>query len=226
MTDTSRGTAKPASRAASSTPSAWTSEAATTAVGGSGMANSSAASWRAAVRTCGPYFTYRGSNVTPASARASGVAGLAVAAGHEAERVALRLADERDALVAQRQEVVGGDPAAGAVVDDDARQRRVRRVDQHGRERRLGEPVAFVGAQRERDDDQPVELVPWNFHQPSAGPIGGVDVVQHDLEAVRLQRPDDAAEALVRGRLVEVRDEHADEPLPPGPLPAGERVGL
>ena len=41
MTDTSRGTDLPARRAASSTPSAWTSDAATTAVGGSAIANSS-----------------------------------------------------------------------------------------------------------------------------------------------------------------------------------------
>ena len=74
----------------------------------------------------------------------AGIAGLPVAARHEAERVPLWLADERDALVAQRQQVVGRDPPAVAVVDDDARQRRVRRVDQHDREVGLGEPVALV----------------------------------------------------------------------------------
>ncbi len=147
-----------------------------------------------------------------------GVPRFAVPAGDEAERVALRLADERDALVAQRQEVFGGDPAASAVVDDDARHRRVHRVDQHDRELRVGEPVTLVGAQRERDDDQPIELCPWKFHQASPGAIRGVDVVQHDLEAVRLQRPHDAAQALVRGGLVEVRHEHPDEPLPSGPV--------
>ena len=69
--------------------------------------------------------------------------------------------------------------------------------------------------------------MPWNFHQALTGAIGRVDVVQHDLEAMRLQRPDDAAEALVRGRLIEVGDEHADEALTPGPaLPARDRVGL
>ena len=105
--------------------------------------------------------------------------------------------------------------------------RRVRRVDQHDRERRVGEPVALVGPQRERDDDQTVELTSWNFQQTAAGAVGGVDVVQHDLEPVQLQRPDDAAQALVRRRLVEERDEHADEPLTPAvSLLLGDRVGL
>ena len=58
--------------------------------------------------------------------------------------------------------------------------------------------------------------MPWNFQEARAGTVGGVDVVQHDLEAVQLQRLDDAAQALVRGRLVEVRNEHADEALTSG----------
>ena len=67
------------------------------------------------------------------------IAGLPVAARHEAERVPLRLAEECDVLVSQRQQV-GRDPAPVVVIDDDARQRRVRRVDQDDRELCLSEP--------------------------------------------------------------------------------------
>ena len=83
-------------------------------------------------------------SATPAAARAATKPSCTVAARHEAERVPLRLAYEGDALVTQRQQVLGRDPAAVAVVDDDARQRGVRRVDQHDRELRMREPVAFV----------------------------------------------------------------------------------
>jgi hypothetical protein len=57
----------------------------------------------------------------------------------------------------------------------------------------------------------------WNFHQSAPRSVGRVDVVQHDLEAVRLQRLHDAAQALVRRRLVEERHQHADEALALGP---------
>ena len=150
-----------------------------------------------------------------------GVAVLAMPTRHEAEGVALRLTDERDAFVAERQQVLGGDPSAVAVVDHDAGQRRVRGVDQHRRELRHGEAVALVGTQRERDDDQTLELVPWNFQQAAMGAIGRVDVVQHDLETVRLQRLHDAAQTLVRRRLVEERHQHADEALAFRPAPGG-----
>ena len=68
---------------------------------------------------------------------------------------------------------------------------------------------------------RPVELMAWNFHQSATGAVGGVDVVQHDLETVRLQRLHDAAQALVRGRLVEERHQHADESLALRPAPGG-----
>jgi hypothetical protein len=154
-----------------------------------------------------------------------GVSVAAVPARHESEGIALRLTDERDPYVAEREEVLGRDPTTVAVVDHNARQRRMRGVDQHRRELRHGDAVALVGAQRERNDDQPVELVAWNFHQPAPGAVGGVDVVQHDLEAVRLQRLHDAAQALVRGGLVEERNQHADEPWRRLLVPADERVG-
>ena len=121
--------------------------------------------------------------------------------------------------------MLGRDAPTVVVVDHDARQRRVRRVDQDGRELRHREPVAFIGPQRQRDDDQPVELMAWNFHQPAPGAVGRVDVVQHDLETMRLQRLHDAAQALVRGGLVEERDQHTDEALTPGPGASGRACG-
>ena len=108
-------------------------------------------------------------------------------ARHEAERVPRRLTDEGDALMSERQQVLGGDPTALAVVDDDARQCGVHRVDQHNRRMPLREPVPLVRPQRERHDDQPIGLLSWNFHQAPAGPIGRIDVVQHDLQG-RVQR--------------------------------------
>ena len=150
-----------------------------------------------------------------------GITVLAMPARHEAEGVALRLTDERDAFVAERQQVLGGDPSAVAVVDHDARQRGVRGVDQHRRELRHGEAVALVGTKWQREDDQTLELVPWNFQQAAMGVIGRVDVVQHDLEVVRLQRLHDAAQTLIRRRLVEERHEHSDEALAFRPAPGG-----
>ena len=154
-----------------------------------------------------------------------GVPGLAVSTRHETEWIALGLADERDAFVAERQQVLRRDASAVAVVDHDARQRGMPRVDQHRRKLGHSEAVALVGAQRERQDDQTLELVPWNFQQAPVGVIGRVDVVQHDLEFVRLQRLHDATQTLVRRRLIEERHEHPDEALTFRPAPCGRRVG-
>ena len=171
------------------------SDAATIAVGGSGIENSSLASCRAAVRRCGPCLTYRRIEHDACVGEGAGGPLLAVATRHEPERVLLRLTDERDALMAERQEVL-------------RRERPPRRSSistlgnagcavsiRHRRKPGLGEAVAFIRSQREGDDDQSVELVPWNFHQSATGPIRCVDVVEHDLEAVRLQRLHDAAVA-------------------------------
>jgi hypothetical protein len=60
-----------------------------------------------------------------------------------------RLADERDPLVAQGQQV--GRHSTALASSTAVLGNAVRRVDQHGREVRTGEPFAFVCSQRERE---------------------------------------------------------------------------
>src|SRR5205085_1654537 len=70
ITDSCSGTSIRRPRAASRTPSAWTSDAANTADGGSGSRSNSSAMLRATWRLCVPPRTYSGRIGTPARARA------------------------------------------------------------------------------------------------------------------------------------------------------------
>ncbi len=103
--------------------------------------------------------------------------------------------------------------ATRPIVDADARQARVRRVDQDGGKSGVDQPVAFVADQGQRDHDQPVEnQTAWKFHQFGSSLTGRLDVVQHHFAAVRGEPRDDAADPLKGRLLVEERNENADQP--------------
>ena len=123
-----------------------------------------------------------------------------------------RLADERDAPVAEGDEVPGGQCPAGAVVDAHAGQAGVDVSISTVGNRAADQPVAFVADQWQRDDDQAVEdQAAWKFHQLCTGLRRRLDVVQDDLAAVWGQSGDDAADSLKRRLLVEERHQHSDE---------------
>ena len=68
--------------------------------------------------------------------------------------------------------------------------------------------------QRHRDDDERLEVaLPWKFQQLGTGLTGRLDVVQDDVEVVRLQPRHQPDEALQRRRLVEERHQQTDVSL-------------
>jgi hypothetical protein len=113
---------------------------------------------------------------------------FATGARREPERVAPRFTEEGDAAMPERQHVVRSHAPAAAVVDLDARQRRVRSVEDDRRERGLGEQVAVVGAERERQHDEARQvLIARQLVHAFAGPQRRIDVHHHDVDAVRLE---------------------------------------
>ena len=118
-TDSSSGTLMPRIRAASSTPSAWMSEAAKTAVGRSGSRNRSIAVDRATWWLFVPSRTYSEPQLDTGARERALVAAGAVEAGGEAEGIGRLVADEGDAPVAELDQVRRRQLAAVDVVDDD-----------------------------------------------------------------------------------------------------------
>ena len=121
----------------------------------------------------------------------------------------MRLTDEGDTLVAEVEQVRRRHGAAGTVVDRHAGERRMNGVEQDGGEPGLRQPLALVGPQRQRHDDQTVELlVVGQVGQPLTGSFGRIDDEEHDFETVRLESRDDATQPLVgRGSLEEVHED-------------------
>ena len=143
MTDRSRGSTRPVSRAASSTPRACWSDAAKIAVGGVGEREQ-----------LDRHLTTRGPKVRAVPdvvgrhGETVGVhhleeAGLPSRARRETERTAVGLTDEGDALVAEVDQVPGAHPSARDIVDRDRRQSGVLGVEQHGGESGVGQPLAL-----------------------------------------------------------------------------------
>ena len=144
ITDRSSGTRRPAAWAASSTPIACMSEVAKTAVGRS-RPGAARRPPRAPARGRGAAAAIRsGASGTPASASAAAKPSRRRRARVEAEQVLLLVAEEGDLAVAEREQVLGREPAAGDVVDGDRGQRRVRAVDQHDRDARASSRRASV----------------------------------------------------------------------------------
>ena len=84
------------------------------------------------------------------------VAAGAVAARCKAEGVGRLVTEEADPPVPELDQVRRRQLAAADVVDHDAREGRVRRIDEHAREPRGMQPLDFVVGWDERDHQEPV----------------------------------------------------------------------
>ena len=191
ITESSLGTRIPSARAASSAPSAWVSEAAKIAVGRSGSrSRSSVIARRARGGCCVPSRTSSRPDRQARRGQRLLVADRAVAAPAEAE-LRRRVADQRDPPVAEVDQVLRRELAAGDVVDDDARQRRVLRVDQHAGHAapRCSRATLLVGRPG-RDDQEPVGAVAAAEQlERAALAVLRLDVEQHHVVAASGSAP-------------------------------------
>ncbi len=129
--------------------------------------------------------------------------------------------------MAEVEQVLRRHRAAGTVVDRHAGERGVEGVEQDGGEPGLGESLALIGLQRQRHDDETVELlVVGQIGQPFTGPFGRIDDEEHDFEPVRLETRDDAAQPLVGGGSLEEVHEDADVAAVSAPRAARGARGL
>ena len=92
--------------------------------------------------------------------------------------------DERDPPVTPREQVLGGERAAADVVDDDARQPRMRHVDQHGRQTLALERLDLLVDDRQRDHEQARDAVAAAEVAHRVGALlGRLDVEQQQVIA-------------------------------------------
>src|ERR1700751_1206951 len=120
-------------------------------------------------------------DVDPGGCECALVAARAVAAPVEAE-LGGRVTDERDAAMAEVEEVPRRNLAAGAVVDRDAREARVHRVDQDARDSRGADPLDLWLGRERRDDEQAVRTVaPVEELEGAPLPVLRLDVEDHEV---------------------------------------------
>jgi hypothetical protein len=132
-------------------------------------------------------------------------------AGHEAEARVGGVADERDPLVPELDQVLRREPAAADVVDDDARQARVVRVDQHDRGAGRQEGVGLLVGRRHRDDQHPVGAVERRHPAEVLVALGRVgDVADDEVERRLVDGGEHPAHALDGGWVGEERIHHPE----------------
>ena len=143
------------------------------------------------------------------------VADRPVAARLEAERVGRLVADERDPAVPELEQIPRRELAAGDVVDHDARQPVVPRVDQHARDRPGAEPPDLLVRRDQRDDEQAVRPMGVGEQAERALlAVGRFDVVEREVVGRRRERRHDSADALDRRGLGQERQHDADHERP------------
>ena len=116
----------------SARPCAWLSLAAKIAVGGSGRSSSRWAESRAFSRLCGASATYSPGKITPAAAKRLPIAFQAPITGVNRVVGQIGVADESATTMTLLEQVLGRHLPAGPVVDADAAERFLRKLDQHG----------------------------------------------------------------------------------------------
>ena len=117
----------------------------------------------------------------------------------EAERIGRLVADERDAPVPELQQIAGRELAARDVVDDDVRQARARRVDEHARHACGFEALELLGRRDERDHEESVGTVAAAEHVERTLPaVGRLDVEERKVIGRALECGDHPAHALHR----------------------------
>jgi hypothetical protein len=122
------------------------------------------------------------------------VAALPGAAGGEAERVVGLVADEGDVLVAQVDQVAGGQAAALDVVGDDEGHSGTMAVQEDHGDARVRQPHQAAGGRGQRHDQQAIGPVPPGQGRKVLVPVHrGLDVEQHEVVGAAFQRGHDAA---------------------------------
>ena len=181
------------------------------AVGGSSRDSSSAVSRWATRRPCGPKRWRRCFEGHARRRERVAVAGEPLAAGDEAVARVGGVAEERDPLVAELEQVPRRQLAALDVVDHHARQSRVVGVDEHDRDAAREQRLDLLVARRQRDDQQAVRAVDRRALAQIGVALRRVgDVADHELERGVVHGCDHAAHPLHRRRVGEERDHHPE----------------
>ena len=166
---------------------------------------------RATWRLCVPSRTYSGRIGTPADCEGALVPDRPVAARLEAEGIGRLVADEGDAAMPELEQMPGRELAAGDVVDHDARQPVMPRVDEHARDRFGAQPSHLLVRRDQGDDEQAVGAMGVGEQAERALlAIRRLDVVEREVVRRGGERGHDAADALDRRGLGQERQHDAD----------------
>ena len=113
------------------------------------------------------------------------------------------------------EQMAGRELASGDVVDDDARQPVVSRVDEHARDRFGAQPSHLFVGRDQGDDEQAVRAVGIGEQAERALlAIRGLDVVEREVVRRGRERRHDAADALDRRGFRQERQHDADHECP------------
>ena len=122
------------------------------------------------------------------------VAALARGTRGEAERVVGVVADERDALVTEREEVAGRDPPALDVIGDDHVDVLTPCVDEYDRNPGIREPFELAAGRWHREHEQTVGPIAARQRGEVLVPVHRrLDVEEHEVVPAPVERGDDAA---------------------------------
>ena len=146
-------------------------------------------------------------------------------AGHEAQSRLGPVTDERDALVAEVDQVAGGEHSPGDVVDPQARQARVEGVEHDDGRARALEGVHLVVAGSERHEQEAVAAVQRRAAADVLVALRSArDVADDEVVLGLVERGDHPAHPLDRGRMREERDHQRERPGGAGDQRAGARA--
>ena len=138
------------------------------------------------------------------------VALLALCGSRKAERVIGRFTEKRNALVSEFEQVPRGDAAALHVVGDDHGHAVTSRVDEHDRHTRVDHSCELGGRRRQRHDQQTVgSIAPREGRKMLVTVRRRLDVEQHEVVGMVVQRGDDPSQPFDRRGVGEERDEDA-----------------
>ena len=146
-------------------------------------------------------------------------------AGREAQARLGPVADERDALVAEVDQVAGGEHSPGDVVDPQTGQARVEGVEHDDGRARPLEGVDLVVAGSERHEQEAVAAVERCAAAKVLVALRSVrDVADDEVVVGLVERGDHPAHPLDRGRMREERDHQRERPGGAGDQRAGTRA--
>ena len=132
-----------------------------------------------------------------------------------AEPVGRLVADERDAAMAELEEIARRHRAAFDVVDHHRRKPVDAAVDEHGRDAGRLEAHELVRRRDHGHDQQPVGAVRVGEQPERAAQASGrLHVEEREVVLGLAERGDDPADTLDRGRVGEERRDHADDQRP------------